>query len=131
MTRFFREELPAAMHPQAVGARLRLLREAAGLTAAELCRTLGINRGTYSNFEHGRRSAPEHIKVRLADYYGTTLDHLILGRIPEDDLEALLDRLRARRGFAAPEGKSRPPRPSRAGSDQSVEAIRRSSVSRR
>lgn len=102
MTQVPYRELPAGMHPTAVGARLKLLREAKGLTAAELCRTLGFNRGHYSNYEHGKRSVPEHVKVRLADYYGTTLDHLILGRISMKDLEALLERLRGGPGLSAP-----------------------------
>ncbi len=85
--------LPPPMHPKAVGARLKLLREAANLTAAKLCRTLGINRGSYSLFEQGKRAVPEHVKVQLADFYGTTLDYLILGRTTEAELNAIIDRL--------------------------------------
>ncbi len=81
------------MHPKAVGARLKLLREAANLTAAALCRALDINRGSYSLFEQGKRAVPEHVKVQLADFYGTTLDYLILGRTPEAELNAIIDRL--------------------------------------
>ena len=87
------------MHPKAVGARLKLLREAANLTAAALCRALGINRGSYSLFEQGKRGAPEHVKVQLADFYGTTLDYLILGRTTDDELTAVIGRLRKRRGL--------------------------------
>jgi transcriptional regulator with XRE-family HTH domain len=90
--------LPLSMHPRAVGARLKLLREAASLTAAALCRALGINRGSYSLFEQGKRAVPEHVKVQLADFYGTTLDYLILGRTAEAELNAVIDRLRERRG---------------------------------
>ncbi len=90
--------LPPSMHPKAVGARLKLLREAANLTAAALCRALGINRGSYSLFEQGKRGAPEHVKVQLADFYGTTLDYLILGRATDDELNAVIGRLRERRG---------------------------------
>ena len=82
------------MHPKAVGARLKLLREAANLTAAALCRALGINRGSYSLFEQGKRAVPEHVKARLADYYGTTLDYLILGRATDDELNAVIEGLR-------------------------------------
>ena len=83
----------------AVGARLRCLRDAAGLTAAELCRTLDINRGSYSMFEQGKRIAPEHVKVRIADFYGTTLDHITLGRISRAELDAVIEQLRSRRAY--------------------------------
>ena len=84
------------MHPKAVGARLKLLREAANLSAAELCRTLDINRGSYSMFEQGKRATPEHVKVQLVDYYGTTLDYLILGRATDGELNAVIGGLRHR-----------------------------------
>ena len=84
------------MRPKMVGPRLRLLREAANLSAAELCRTLKVNRGSYSMFEQGKRITPEHVKVQLADFYGTTLDHITLGRISSCDLSALIERLRSR-----------------------------------
>ena len=90
--------LPPPMHPKAVGARLIFLREAANLTAAELCRTLGINRGSYSRFEQGKRVVPEHVKVQLADFYGTTLDYLILGRATNAELNSIIDRL-SRKGI--------------------------------
>ncbi len=90
--------LPPSMHPKAVGPRLKLLREAANLTASALCRTLGINRGSYSLFEQGKRAVPEHVKIQLADFYGTTLDYLILGRAPEGELDKVIHRLRNFRG---------------------------------
>ena len=85
------------MQPKAVGARLRHLRETANLSAAELCRTLNINRGSYSMFERGKRIMPEHLKVRIADFYGTTLDHITLGRISSGDLRKLIGKLHMRR----------------------------------
>ncbi len=63
------------------------------MSAAELCRALNINRGSYSLFEQGKRAVPEHVKVQLADFYGTTLDYLILGRTTEAELNAIIDRL--------------------------------------
>ncbi len=68
------------------------------MSAAELCRALNINRGSYSLFEQGKRAVPEHVKVQLADFYGTTLDYLILGRTTEAELNAIIDRLRECRG---------------------------------
>ena len=81
------------MHPERVGARLRQLREAANLSAVEICRALQINKSSYSLFEQGKRVVPEYVKVRLADFYGTTLDYLTLGRTTEAELNAIIDRL--------------------------------------
>ena len=85
------------MHPERVGARLRLLREAANLSAAEVCRALQINKSSYCLFEQGKRVVPEYVKVRLADFYGTTLDYLTLGRANAGEVQAVLGRL-GRRG---------------------------------
>lgn len=87
---------PAEMHPERVGARLTLLREAANLSAAEVCRALQINKSSYCLFEQGKRVVPEYVKVRLADFYGTTLDYLTLGRASEREVGAVLNRLRRR-----------------------------------
>jgi transcriptional regulator with XRE-family HTH domain len=88
------KDLPPSMHPKAVGARLKWLREVANLSAAELCRALEINRGSHSMFEQGKRTTPERVKVRLADYYGTTLDYLTLGRATAGELNVVIERLR-------------------------------------
>ena len=99
--------LPPSMHPKAVGARLKLLREAADMSGAELCRALDIDRGSYSMFEQGKRKTPEHVKVRLADFYGTTLDYLTLGRATERELDAVIERLRADHGLPLASLRSR------------------------
>jgi transcriptional regulator with XRE-family HTH domain len=82
------------MHPARVGARLEVLREAAGLTATKVCRRLQINKSSYCLFEQGKRAVPEYVKVRLADFYGTTLDYLTLGRASEREVKAVLERLK-------------------------------------
>jgi transcriptional regulator with XRE-family HTH domain len=87
------------MHPERVGTRLRLLREAANLSSTEICRTLQINKSSYCLFEQGKRVVPEYLKARLADFYGTTLDYLTLGRATESELDAVIERLRADHGF--------------------------------
>jgi len=90
--------LPEEMHPERVGARLAMLREAAGLKAVELCRRLQINKSSYCLIEQGKRAAPEYVKVRLADFYGTTLDYLTLGRATKREVHAVLTRLKRRSG---------------------------------
>ncbi len=87
---------PEEMHPERVGARLRQLREAANLSAVEICWALQINKSSYSLFEQGKRAVPEYVKVRLADFYETTLDYVTLGRVSAQEIEAMLERLRRR-----------------------------------
>ena len=69
------------------------------MSAAELCRALEINRGSYSLYEQGKRTTPEHLKVQLVDFYGTTLDYLTLGRAEEGELQAAIERLQADHGL--------------------------------
>ena len=77
------------------------------MSAAEICRALEINRGSYSLFEQGKRTMPEHVKVQLADFYGTTLDYLTLGRATESELNAVIERLRADHGLPLAELRGR------------------------
>lgn len=98
---------PTEIHPERVGARLKLLREAADLPAAEVCRVLGINKSSYSLFEQGKRVVPEYVKVQLADFYGTTLDYLTLGRESEKKIQGALERLQLRRELRARGAMSR------------------------
>jgi transcriptional regulator with XRE-family HTH domain len=81
------------MHPKRVGARLRELREAANMMATDVCEALEIDRGAYSLYERGKRPVPEHVKVKLADFYGTTLDYVTLGRGSVEEIAALFERL--------------------------------------
>lgn len=66
-------------HAQAVGKRLRLTREAMGLSIVAFCRLAGIEANAWSNYEAGTRriSLESAIKVCLAS--GVTLDWIYLG----------------------------------------------------
>lgn len=82
------------MHPEKIGARLRLVREALGLKPSEIADSLGVERTYWSRFENGRRAVSETMAALLVERYGVTLDFLILGRwggLPLD----LADRMRA------------------------------------
>lgn len=65
-----------------IGARLKELREKAGLTQVELARFIGVAQNTYANYENENRSVPDDIKLKLADFFGISLDFLI-GRTDE------------------------------------------------
>lgn len=57
--------------------RIRDLREDADLKQKEIAAILGINQRVYSNYEIGKREIPVHLLIKLADYYGTTIDYLV------------------------------------------------------
>lgn len=56
--------------------RIRDLREDADLTQEQLCRQLGMNKTTYTNYEQGKHTVPFDFMVTLAEYYGVSLDYL-------------------------------------------------------
>lgn len=66
-------------------ARLRELREAAGLTQAELADRAGLNQDTLSNWERGHRVPNVASLPILVDALGASLDDLL--RVPATDTE--------------------------------------------
>ena len=62
-----------------VGNRIKQLREAAGMTQAELAEKMAVTRQTISNWERGR-TYPDIVSViRMSDLYGISLDALLKG----------------------------------------------------
>lgn len=59
--------------------RLQILRKSKRLTQDELASRLGVNRGTYANYERGHRQPDFETLVKIADYFDVTTDYL-LGR---------------------------------------------------
>ena len=62
-----------------VGERLRVLREALDLSAAELCRRAGIEQNTYNNSETGDNRISVPNAVRIARVTGVSLDFIYQG----------------------------------------------------
>ena len=56
--------------------RIRQLREAWGLTQAEVADELMCDQSLYSKYERNLRPLPLESAVRLAGYYGVSLDYL-------------------------------------------------------
>ena len=73
-------EMQAAMKPEKIGYRLKLLRESQELKPAEMADLLGIERTYWSRFENGKRAISDTVAVLLVERFGVTLDFLILGR---------------------------------------------------
>lgn len=61
--------------------RIRDLREDRDLTQKEVAALLHCDQSLYSKYERGERLLPLDLAIRLADYYGVSLDYLT-GRIP-------------------------------------------------
>ena len=56
--------------------RIKDLREDADLSQRQLAEELGMYKTTYANYECGKREIPLNIAIRLAKYYGVSLDYL-------------------------------------------------------
>ena len=57
--------------------RLRDLREGRDLPQKVLADHLGIHQTTYSDYERGNLNIPLEALVKLADFYGTSIDYLL------------------------------------------------------
>lgn len=59
--------------------RLKSLRQESGFTQQEVADKIGINRGSYSNWENGKREPTLENVVKLAKLFKTTTDFLLGG----------------------------------------------------
>lgn len=57
--------------------RLRDMREDHDLTQQAVADTIFIRQSTYSQYETGRRAVPVEVVIRLAEFYGTSVDYLL------------------------------------------------------
>lgn len=57
--------------------RLKALRETRSASQCELAKYLGVHQTTYGCYENGKLTIPVHNLMKLADYYGTTIDYLV------------------------------------------------------
>ena len=60
--------------------RIRDLREDKDITQKQLADILGMSQTGYSKYETGENDIPTQILIKLADFYGTSIDYM-LGRI--------------------------------------------------
>ena len=62
--------------------RIKNLREDRDLKQETLAEMLGVRQTTYSKYELGKINVPVEMLMKLADFYGVTLDYLV-GRSDE------------------------------------------------
>ena len=57
--------------------RIKALRENRGITMAEAARLLKMPYTTYVNYEKGLREPTSEVLIQLADFYDTSVDHIV------------------------------------------------------
>lgn len=57
--------------------RIRDIREDNDLTQKQIAEFLMCDQSLYSKYELNKRQIPLHLIVKLADYYGTSVDYLV------------------------------------------------------
>ena len=57
--------------------RLKKLRLARGLSQAQLAEELGLPQNTYRNYENNEREPSSNTLIKIATYFGVTLDYLL------------------------------------------------------
>lgn len=57
--------------------RIRDIRTDRGLTQKEIAEVLHVSQNTYSQYEIGTSRYPLDIVVKLAEYYGVSVDYLV------------------------------------------------------
>lgn len=67
------------------GKRLKKLRESFSKKQYEVADEIGISVDTIRKLEEGKRGASADVIEMLREYYGTTADYIISGRVEERD----------------------------------------------
>lgn len=67
---------------------LKKLREDRGLSQTAVANELGISRQTYNNYELGKRQADYEMLLKLAEFFGTTVEALL---VPESYSKSKID----------------------------------------
>jgi DNA-binding XRE family transcriptional regulator len=65
-----------ALDNKAAGEKLARLRNKNGLLQKDVASSVGIKLETYSKYEQGNRRPPDKVKVKLADFFGVSVQEL-------------------------------------------------------
>ena len=57
--------------------RIRDLRNDSDLNQTQVAKMLGMSQTGYSKYETGENDIPTEILIKLADFYGTSVDYLL------------------------------------------------------
>lgn len=76
------DPIPAmAEQIKAIAKRLVRTREALGLTQAEFCIQIGVEKNIYNPFEKGRRRITIDVALKIRDRFGVSLDWIYCGQV--------------------------------------------------
>ena len=67
--------------------RIKALRKSRGLTQSVLATELGIATNTLCQYELGTRKVPDEIKISVANYFGVTVDYLLMNDTEKESSE--------------------------------------------
>ena len=56
---------------------IKALREDNDIRQREIAEYLGVSQNTYSQYENGVIAFTDHVLIKLADYYGVSVDYLM------------------------------------------------------
>lgn len=70
-------------HPEAVGRRLKALREHREKTRAEFAESVSIDATSYGKIEKGTKPLKADMAYRIAERWGVSMDFLYRGRLTE------------------------------------------------
>jgi transcriptional regulator with XRE-family HTH domain len=78
------------------GKKLRLLRDKAGKTQAQVCKDLHIEQSTLANYERDMRTPKPDILRSIAKYYGVSMEYLLDQDAGPDEIQCgeIADRIR-------------------------------------
>lgn len=57
--------------------RIRDLREDTDLNQTQFAKILGMSQTGYSKYETGENDVPTNILIKMAEYYGTSVDYIL------------------------------------------------------
>lgn len=90
-----------------LGERIAELRKGSGMTQEELAEKLNISQKSISKYELGDRKPQYKVLVRMAEYFGVTVDYLLgsedLGRASITDCGSIIKELRKEAGMTQEE----------------------------
>jgi transcriptional regulator with XRE-family HTH domain len=70
-----------------LGERLKKLRTNRGLFLSDLTKIIGVGKSTISGYEHNRKKPKQETLIKLAEFYGVTVDYLLGQDNSIDNLE--------------------------------------------
>ena len=80
--------------------KIREIRKKCGLTMKELAERVGVSESAISQYETGRRQPDYETLLKIADYFGVSVDYLLGkegGAAVDPELEEYLEALRSRK----------------------------------